>query len=168
MFGKWLPLPVVFLLTSCNSDRIAALEKQNKELAAKIETLQGGAKQSTQSPTLDLQEKCAKQAEVVYKTSGLQKEQLTGYTNHYSGKLNKCFVQLSSLHSDSLKPTIYITVMDAYEGKVFADYYWINTQGKKYWEVKPFTCKVTMLNGEDRVCDSQDEFDSLVKQYMEE
>lgn len=56
---------------------------------------------------------------------------------------------------------------DAFEGKVYANYIWRSDKRKKYWEVTPFDCKVMLLSGEERLCHSSDEFDALVKQYME-
>jgi len=34
------------------------------------------------------------------------------------------------------------TLSDAFEGKVYGNYFWINTQG--FWEVEPQECKVTL------------------------
>jgi hypothetical protein len=58
-------------------------------------------------------------------------------------------------------------VSDAFEGKSYAEYAWKSEKGKKYWEVKPFVCKVTLPSGEKKDCASSDEFDDLVKVYME-
>jgi len=62
------------------------------------------------------------------------------------------------------------TVVDAFEGKGYAIYIWDNNTKKKYWEVPPEKCSVTLLYGEGKVChsaDGPDGFDALVKQYME-
>jgi hypothetical protein len=61
-------------------------------------------------------------------------------------------------------------VVDAFEGKVCASYMWNNNTKKKYWEVPPLKCSVTLLSGEEKLCDSEDGsegFNALVKQYME-
>lgn len=58
-------------------------------------------------------------------------------------------------------------VMDAFESKVYANYVWSTRPGKKFWEVPPLECTVTLLSGEESTCHSSAEFDSLVKQYME-
>jgi len=35
-----------------------------------------------------------------------------------------------------------IVVYDAFQGRVYANYIWINAKGKKYWEVAPTECDV--------------------------
>lgn len=32
----------------------------------------------------------------------------------------------------------------------------------KYWEVEPYICKVTSLSGEETICKSSEQFDSLI------
>ena len=56
---------------------------------------------------------------------------------------------------------------DAFEGKEYAEFMWINNSGKKYWEVSPSICKVTLPSGQEQICNSSDEFDELIKPYME-
>lgn len=155
---------VVFLAHGCgNSDRIAQLESQNRELTAKLEAL-------TKSKTLDLQEQCAKQAREEFKFMKWDKEPLASYTNHYNAKLNKCFVEIQSTDAKTAPPDIITnkTVSDAFEGKGYGEYIWKSDRVKKYWEVPPLQCKVTLPSGEDKFCHSSDEFDQLLKQYMEQ
>ena len=75
--------------------------------------------------------------------------------NHYNQKLNKCFMQVES--SDVMGTGK--TISDAFEGKVYA------VLGLRGDEVKK--CSVTLPSGEERICHSSEEFDALVKQYME-
>src|SRR6266851_3062813 len=56
---------------------------------------------------------------------------------------------------------------DGFEGKVYGSYMWRADKVKKYWEVPPIQCTVTLPSGEEKTCHSSDEFDSLVKEYME-
>jgi len=95
---------------------------------------------------------------------------MTNFDNHYSAKVNKCFVRLTSMASQVKPrvPTINRLVFDAFEGKVYASYMWMNDGGKKFWEVPPFDCTVTSLSGEKRLCKSAEEFDELIKQFMEQ
>jgi hypothetical protein len=95
---------------------------------------------------------------------GWKKEPFAAYANHYHQKLNKCFIEIYSMKV----PSVSMSVSDAFEGKEYAEYSWINTQGKKYWEVKPVTCKVTLLSGDEKTCGSQEEFERLIKVYMEQ
>jgi hypothetical protein len=137
------------------------VEKENQELTAKLNGVTKGA-------SLELQKKCADQSASEFKTWGWNKKPLAGYDNHYQQNLNKCFVRIENSEFTNNVPATSITVSDAYEGKVYGDYQWINTEGKKYWEVKPFICKVTLLSGEQKFCHSKEEFDELVKVYMEQ
>jgi len=52
---RWIVFPAVILLPACNTDKIAQLEKQNKELVAKLDAV-------SKKTSMDLQERCAKQA----------------------------------------------------------------------------------------------------------
>jgi hypothetical protein len=146
-----------------NGERIAQLEKQNRELTAKLEAL-------GKSKTLDLQEQCAKQAEEVFKFGKWDKESLADYTNHYNATLNKCFIEIQSMDAKTAPPDIFTnkTVSDAFEGKGYGEYMWKSDRVKKYWEVPPLQCRVTLPSGEERFCHSSDEFDQLIKQYMEQ
>ena len=154
----------MFLLSACNTDKLAQLEKQNKDLAAKLEAV-------TKQTNLDLQEKCAKQARTEFTAQGWKKEDMTSYTNHYNSKVDKCFMEVTNSSGSgtgkSYVPTVYRILSDAFEGKVYGEYFWQNGTGKKYWEVPPLMCKVTSLKGEETFCKSTEEFDELIKQFME-
>lgn len=145
----------------CNQDKIARLEKENKELAAKLDA-------AVKTANLDLQAKCAQEARLAYNESGLKKDALSSYTNHYNRTLNKCFVMFGTLKSEGNGLTVYKSIMDAFEGKGYAEYYWSNPQSKPGWEVKPTVCTVTLLSGEDQNCESVEEFEQLIKVYMEQ
>ena len=124
-------------------------------------TAQSHPMQTTAS--LDLQEKCAKQSQAAFKRDGFEKEQLASFSNHYSEKLNRCFVEYESTNANFVTKV----VSDAFEGKVYGSYMWRPDKVKKYWEVPPIQCTVTLPSGEKKTCHSSDEFDSLVKEYME-
>lgn len=148
-------------LCGCNQDRLARLEQENKELRAELE-------KQKQAVNLDLQAKCATQARSVFREQGWDKEQLASYTNHYHRKLNKCFIEISNTAMHNNVPSANIALQDAFEGRPYGEYAWVNPQQKKYWEVKPFMCKVTLLSGEEKICVSQDEFEKLIRPYMEQ
>jgi hypothetical protein len=121
--------------------------------------------------TLDLQDKCARQAHETFKNLGWDKEPLAGYGNHYHVGLNKCFILIyntSSDSSDSGRLTTVKLLLDAFEGATYGDYEWDSEKDKKYWEVKPYICDITLPSGESTHCQSQDEFDEVVKTYMGE
>jgi hypothetical protein len=62
--------------------------------------------------------------------------------------------------------TVYLT--DAYERRIYANYQWISRPNKKYWEVPPSTCELIPSLKEKRHCNSREEFDAFVADYMEE
>ncbi len=142
---------------------MADQQRQIRELNIKIE-----AKAKTAS--LELQEKCSKQASEQYVENGWKKEPMASYTNHYNERMNKCFVLIES--TTPAKPsdgTFFNSkvLFDAFEGKSYGQYDWRSDKVKKYWEVAPFNCKGTLLSGEEKVCHSSDEFDQIVKLYMQ-
>jgi hypothetical protein len=168
---RWLVLCSFALLCGCDADKVARLEKENKELRDKLDT-------APKTASLDLQEKCAKQARIEFnagwnKPENHKASQSLDFTNHYNSKYGKCFMEttLSSTAVDINKETFIMTqryVEDAFEGKSYADFAWRTHQGKKYWEVPPTMCTVRPIFGQEVSCTSTDEFDSLIKQFMEE
>lgn len=94
---------------------------------------------------------------------------MSDYTNHYSPKLNKCFVLVQYGDTKMLPGTIftYRILEDAFEGKIYANYSWNPEKNKFFWDVPPTQCKVTLPSGAEITCHSAEEFDALVKQYME-
>lgn len=117
--------------------------------------------------SLKLQEQCSNQARKEFNERGFASNDFAGYENHYNAALNKCFVLFRST-STKFKPDIwhYSTLADAYEEKEYGDYSWHTVKGKKYWEVPPFSCKVTLPSGAEKTCNSEDEFNDLIKPYM--
>ena len=73
--------------TGCNQDKIARLDKENKELAVKLESVAKAA-------SLDMQAKCAQQARVEFKV--WEKDPMADFTNHYNTKVTKCFVEITN------------------------------------------------------------------------
>lgn len=149
-------------LAHSQSSTLKQQEKEIRELGAKVQAMPKNA-------SIELQEKCARQAREEFITEGLQKEELADFSNHYNVALNKCFVLVENTDAKTAPGTIWInkTLVDAFEGKVYGNYMWRSDKVKKYWQVPPVQCKVTTLSGEEKNCTSSDEFDALVKQYME-
>jgi hypothetical protein len=101
--GKMRPLMLIVALwfCECNSDRITSLEKQNRELTAKLEA-------ATKAANLDLQEKCAKGARDEFESQHWTG--ITSFTNHYRHTLNKCFIEVKNTdigQKDSIQATIH-------------------------------------------------------------
>lgn len=118
---------------------------------------------SAKTASLELQDKCAKQASAEFKT--FEDRELAAFTDHYNLNLNKCFILVE--YMDTVHGVRYEWLNDAYEGKVYGQYEFKADKVKKYWEVPPVVCKVTPPSGDGKICSSSDEFDALVKQYME-
>jgi hypothetical protein len=114
--------------------------------------------------SLELQDMCAKQARKAYEADRLEmpsmytKSGMASFTNHYNVKLNKCFIDIGSMASGSS----WEEVKDAFESKVYATYIWSDVDNK------PIHCEVLSLSGETKQCKSADEFQSLIKPYMDQ
>jgi len=112
---------------------------------------------------LVMQEKCAKAAKEFFQEEGFSNKSMANYRSHYNKKLNKSFVEISCM--DNLGDGIFNvskTLYDVFERKVYAEYAWQSQKGKKYWEVKPYLCRMLDKSGE-----TEKEFDDFVKQYMD-
>jgi|SRR5579862_1677852 len=119
---------------------------------------------------LDEQKKCDAQANKVYHQSreldGHHTEDSTGmnyYTSHFDPSLNSCYVWIRWAKMDKDGFAFANTVEDAFEGRVYASFMWMNLNGKKAWEVKPIECWVKPRKQEKISCESEDDFDKLVE-----
>jgi len=150
---RFLALAPLLTLLGCSSDRIAQLEKENRELRVELESVK-----------LDSKERCSRQARIEYEALGWKEEERKGtlvhLTNHFNTKTRTCFMLIDSIIADRTGALLTMGLMDAFEGKSYAKY-----AGKGNNLV---TCKVTLSTGKESDCHSSDEFDSLVNPYMEE
>ena len=138
-----------------------------REQRQQIQALTAKLDSALNVPSLDLQEKCAKQASEEFNLEGGNQKEGGSFLSHYDGKLKKCFVETLDAGVDKIfhKPEVNRLVTDAFEGRIYAQYSWMNLKDEKYWDVAPSICKVTFpASGEQRTCHSSKEFDSLVKQ----
>jgi hypothetical protein len=124
-------------------------------------------KQDARPPNLAEQKMCSEQAKKSFDDYTKQKVQgvkplSQDYTSHYDPKATICYVLIedTSMTGTGEMSTSY-TVFDAFERRLFANYLWITQKGKKYWEVKPMECSVT-VQGQDVKCTSDDEFKKMV------
>ena len=125
------------------------------------------AQESDVVPSLEMQGRCAKQASDTFTQLGYNAKGLAEYTNHYSKKMGKCFMVIANTSTTVGSVSTSKNLSDAFEGKVYGSYIWINSQGKKYWEVAPTECTVTLQDGQEKQCTSVEEWDNLAKTYME-
>lgn len=74
---------LLVLLSGCNADKIARLEKENKELREQLDA-------ATKSANLELQSKCSAQARTLF-THSYSTLPLATFTNRYNATVNRCF-----------------------------------------------------------------------------
>ena len=114
----------------------------------------------------ELREKCGKRAAELFKQefgTGIQNTKngqlVTVYRNHYSAKLNKCFLLLTTTSFETKKQppskTTTFTVVDINENREYGSFTKI--------ENTPFTCYVL-----EKTCVSEQEWNSLIRVYMDE
>jgi len=121
--------------------------------------------------TLAQQKMCADQARRMFNESysAHGKDGLSyDYTSHYDSQQNICYILVhgSGVLKDSGHPVVTNIVFDAFEGRTYAAYSWINSQSKKYWEVTPIECRVLPRGQEAMNCKSSDEFEALIDKYF--
>jgi len=130
------------------------------------------------SQSIDLQEKCASQAQIAYQESRREgREQSTrlgvlftgssAYRSHYNVKLQKCLMLIDQTQDLGDQMSTGATLTDANERHVYAVYIWIGQENKKHREVPPIVCELIPSLADKRNCTSREEFDAFVAAYME-
>lgn len=116
---------------------------------------------------LGLQAKCAQQAKAEWAEMGYKANDMATYRNHYNTRLNRCFMHFESRIITDGVGWDNRSVVDAFEHVGYASYMWKTVPDKKFADVPPVICTVQKASGEEQVCQSRDEFDNLIKAYME-
>ncbi len=120
-----------------------------------------------------LEERCATQADKVFRQQGyseqggMQNGQTAVYQDHYNATLKKCFMTLEVTGISSSSEAITKFLVDAFEQRIYAEYDWISSNTKKYWEVPPFRCDLSPPSGDEISCHSDDEYKAFVARYMQ-
>lgn len=128
----------------------------------------------------DPEQTCARQAETVFRERGYSKDVtrqkgdesgsndvISNFESHYNAALNRCFMLLEIFGVGDANAGFQIrSLLDADDGRIYAQYAWGPTQSKNYWEARPF-CRLTPANNDQSKCDSEAEFDTFIKNYME-
>jgi hypothetical protein len=118
----------------------------------------------------ELQERCSKRAEERFKkeypstiVSNKDGTLMVNYTNHYNRRLNKCFVVLTAISIPENKETKVMfgvsrdkTLWDINENKQYGAFSEFSKSGLVQCEVM------------EKHCNSESEWDALVKPYMED
>jgi hypothetical protein len=89
---------------------------------------------------------------------------LYSYTSHYDPTVNICYVRVHTF--GGTPPSVSDVVYDAFGGRVYASYFWINSQNKKYWEVSPTECDINIPGKPEQKCTTDTEFDELTEKYF--
>jgi type II secretory pathway pseudopilin PulG len=124
----------------------------------RINTLESRAKRSS----LELQDRCSRQAALAFKNSGLAEAKLHDYENHYNEKLDRCLV-LMRASDPAAGGEVFVQrfLVDAFENKPIGQF------GGTRRGTTPDLCTVTMPSGEEKQCHTLDEFEELAKTYMQ-
>lgn len=112
----------------------------------------------------ELQERCSKRAEELFRKEYGNETMSNYYTNHYNRKLNKCFILVTetSIHEDKETreklgvSSTYKTLLDINENKEYGGFFKFSKGGLMQCEVL------------GKHCNSESEWDAFVKPYMEE
>lgn len=136
------------------------------ELAKSVEALSTKVNEKTTTAGLELPAKCSEQARKLFLERGFNRRVMAQYANHYNSRLNKCFVQISDYDVTSSPGTSFKSkyVLDAFEGKEYGTF---SFQGGKRISEASVYCEVAVPSGEPKLCNSESEFNELVKIYME-
>ncbi len=160
---RMIPLGAVLLMSiGCGQDeKIANLEKQNRELKAEVEKTHATA-------DYDLQGKCSKDAKAFFKENlaGAKDAVLLTFRNHYNKPLNKCFILVEYHYSIGEKPSWAnsMTLWDVYENLEYAKY---AETHMIYFKPSPHTeDKVVSCESSDKKCKTGDEFNELVNSFL--
>ena len=129
---------------------------------------------------LDSQERCAHQAETVFREGGYSKDitrpkgdegdnndVIANFESHYNTALDKCFMLLEIFGVGGSNAGFQIrSLLDAYEGRTYAEFAWGPTETKKHWEVQPY-CRLMSSQNDQSNCQSETEFNAFISRYME-
>jgi hypothetical protein len=158
----------VLLLVACQSNKAGPTTLNQTEPIVQTGQQAAASPEESAHAPLSQQKQCADQAKRAFDESynpvkdGMNYE----FTSHFDSKANICYILVHAGGVSFGNPASNDLVFDAYEGRGYASYVWINTTKKKYWEIAPTECSVKPRNNEEIFCHSQDEFDSLIDKYF--
>ena len=108
---------------------------------------------------------CSKSAADFYNGSTWADSNVSaGYDNHFNPKLDKCFILVKTANSLGGSLFLYRVLMNVNGGtnSALGEYDKEVPKGVADYMVKPFVCRML-----DKNCQTDEEFDSFVKSYME-
>jgi hypothetical protein len=123
----------------------------------------------SQATDLDLQDKCAKQAQHMFDSGGWNKDKRAFYFDHYNSSLKKCFLFIHDYIDDSTAAGALDLTEDLSDAFELTEYgYYFQAISSDPTKVAPIDCEMTLQNGQQATCHSEDEFTEFVKSYMGE
>ncbi len=143
---------VVGLAWLLNAEMTTSRERQDQ-----IEQLKLRLADKSRRENLELQEKCALQAERMFRRLGYE----GSYESHYNAERNKCFMTVDV--AGTLRP-LRITkfLYDAYEQREYAAF-----QLTGNLRNPPEVCQLKSPKEKQISCNSPQEYEAFVRRYME-
>lgn len=118
----------------------------------------------------ELQKKCGKQCEEYFNkeygngiiNKGDGEQLISNYTNHYNKKLNKCYILITSTEfirnmENKIESIRIKTLFDLNENREYGSFIQFENNNK------PINCRIL-----EKYCNSEKEWDLLVKPHMED
>ena len=156
---------MAMIVSGCDtSERIARVEKQNKQLQEEMSKRNAVA-------DYDLQARCSNDAKVWFQENWQREHDpttlLLDYKNHYNKAMNKCFVFVEyhyTLAKGTSSWTNLMSLWDVYENLQFGDFgenHMIRSEPRFENSDVVVTCQLAGTK-----CKSVQEFNNLVRPYM--
>jgi hypothetical protein len=111
------------------------------------------------------QKLCDEQARNKFREDKHSTSTYSSYTSHYDPTVNVCYIRVNSTSTETF-PVVVDMVYDAFGGRVYANYEWIDSQNKKYREGSPSTCELDIPGKPVEKCKSLEQFDVLTEKYF--
>ncbi|HKW02284.1 MAG TPA: hypothetical protein VJN96_20850 [Vicinamibacterales bacterium] len=150
---------LALLSVSCDSQRLAKLEAENKDLRQQIDGLK-------RTNNLDVQAKCAKDAREFFNkdwaTGRDDKTQLLDFSNHYNESMNRCFILINYnflMGSSGWSQTA--SLYDVYDHLQVGDFAALNIYRNGADQTTVNRCSVAGIQ-----CTSGAEFNERIRPFM--
>lgn len=136
----------------------ATIKEQQGQLAA--------ASDRRKAELLAMQTQCANQAKLTYSELGYKPKDRAYYRNHFNSRLNKCMLYTESQPSDETGSWDNKALIDVAENNELGSLAWLRFPQSGKSE-PPYLCHVQSDSAVRQSCKSDDEYEKLVKAYME-
>ena len=149
---------LVLVACACNTNRpdthrLDRLESEMKDVRVQIVAVQ-------KELSLERQDRCAKQAEAYFRSHWGRPYYL--FVTHYSRTLDRCFARIH--RGVSWGQDVYL--VDAFEGVTYGAFR--RVYGRPGRPHNVYACFVKATPGNDKKCTTEEEFNELEKQLIEQ